>query len=63
MTSPYKVKIRKGKRGWWITGYPCGPVGPYDTKTCDEFEDDLASMKRFFSKQSNRKLYEEERKE
>lgn len=44
-----KINYRKGRRGWWVFGFPCGPIGPYPTKNCDEIKDDVRSMKRFFN--------------
>lgn len=44
-----KHQIRKGKRGWWIVGLPCGPVGP--SKTQKEAQEDLRGLLRFYKQE------------
>ena len=44
-----KLSFRKGKRGWWVFGFACGPIGPSPTRQCEELKDDVRGMKRFYS--------------
>ena len=40
--------VRDEGAGWWITGLPCGPTGPYRTK--GEASSDLSGLRRWYSK-------------
>lgn len=39
-------ELQKRTDGWWILGFECGPVGPYETKA--EATDDQRGLTRFY---------------
>lgn len=45
-----KPKLSRSDDGWWILGYECGPLGPYETKSLAA--EDMAGVRRFYEKHS-----------
>lgn len=39
-------ELERRSDGWWILGFECGPVGPYETKA--EAQEDQRGLVRFY---------------